>query len=70
MIQIISDSVGYGFVVRGDGPTYVQTIDPTGPAAAAGLKVLVTIYFLCCIFKKKQISVDALLISSKMTICL
>lgn len=52
MIQITSDSVGYGFVVRGDGPTYVQTIDPTGPAAAAGLKVLVTIYFSCCIFKK------------------
>ena len=39
ILRITSDSVGYGFVVRGDGPTYVQTIDPTGPAAAAGLKV-------------------------------
>ncbi|XP_071142565.1 DEP domain-containing mTOR-interacting protein-like [Mytilus edulis] len=38
-LRITSDSVGYGFVVRGDGPTYVQTIDPLGPAAAAGLKV-------------------------------
>ena len=35
----MSDSVGFGFVVRGDGPCYIQTIDPTGPAASAGLKV-------------------------------
>ena len=35
----MSDSVGFGFVVRGDGPCYVQTVDPSGPAASAGLKV-------------------------------
>ncbi|XP_065061789.1 DEP domain-containing mTOR-interacting protein-like isoform X2 [Rhopilema esculentum] len=38
-IRIMSDSVGFGFVVRGDGPCYVQTVDPSGPAASAGLKV-------------------------------
>jgi len=38
-IQITSDSVGYGFVVRGTGPTYVHIVDPLGPAAKAGLKV-------------------------------
>jgi len=38
-LRIESDSVGYGFVLRGDGPTYVQTVDPSGPAAVAGLRV-------------------------------
>ncbi|XP_074641696.1 DEP domain-containing mTOR-interacting protein-like [Tubulanus polymorphus] len=38
-ILIQSDAVGYGFVLRGCNPAYVQTIDPAGPAAAAGLKV-------------------------------
>jgi len=38
-IRIDSDSVGYGFVLRGEGPTYVQTVDPTGPAAQSGLRV-------------------------------
>jgi len=38
-IRIDSDSVGYGFVLRGDGPTYVQTLDPTGPAAHSGLRI-------------------------------
>lgn len=38
-LQIFSDSIGYGFVIRGIGPTYVQTVDPEGPAADAGLKV-------------------------------
>ncbi|XP_033104545.1 DEP domain-containing mTOR-interacting protein-like [Anneissia japonica] len=38
-LTITSDSVGYGFIVRGNSPCYVQTVDPTGPAAAKGLKV-------------------------------
>eukprot|EP00794_Sanderia_malayensis_P004750 gene4750-5374_t len=38
-VRIVSDSVGFGFVVRGDGPCYVQTVDPNGPAASVGLKV-------------------------------
>ncbi|XP_050402251.1 DEP domain-containing mTOR-interacting protein isoform X1 [Patella vulgata] len=43
-IKILSDGIGYGFVIRGDGPTYVQTLDPNGPAAAAGIKVRQYIY--------------------------
>jgi len=39
VIKIDSDSVGYGFVLRGEGPAYVQTVDPSGPAAKSGLKV-------------------------------
>jgi hypothetical protein len=38
-IRIASDPVGFGFVIRGDGPVFVKTVDPTGPAAKAGLKV-------------------------------
>ena len=40
----MSDSVGFGFVVRGEGPCYVQTVDPSGPAASAGLKVCLLCY--------------------------
>jgi len=43
-VRITSDKVGFGFVIRGDGPCYVQAIDPTGPAAVAGLKVRMYIY--------------------------
>ena len=39
VLQLQQDEVGYGFVLRGAGPCYVHTIDPLGPAAAAGLKV-------------------------------
>jgi len=38
-IRIASDPVGYGFVIRGEGPVFVKTVDPMGPAAKAGLKV-------------------------------
>ncbi|XP_014674564.1 PREDICTED: DEP domain-containing mTOR-interacting protein-like isoform X1 [Priapulus caudatus] len=43
-IKIISDSVGYGFVIRGDGPTFVQTVDPKGPGYEAGLRVKQYLY--------------------------
>ncbi|XP_018582672.1 DEP domain-containing mTOR-interacting protein-like [Scleropages formosus] len=36
---IVGDAVGWGFVVRGDKPCHIQAVDPSGPAAAAGLKV-------------------------------
>ncbi|KAK3571961.1 hypothetical protein QTP86_020481 [Hemibagrus guttatus] len=36
---IVGDAVGWGFVVRGNKPCYVQAVDPSGPAAAAGMKV-------------------------------
>ena len=39
--QVVSDPVGYGFVIRGNNPVYVHSVDPMGPAAAAGLHVSV-----------------------------
>lgn len=36
---MIGDAVGWGFVVRGRSPCYVQAVDPGSPAAAAGVKV-------------------------------
>ncbi|XP_041357478.1 DEP domain-containing mTOR-interacting protein-like [Gigantopelta aegis] len=38
-VRVFCDSVGYGFVIRGEGPVYIQIVDPEGPAVAAGLKV-------------------------------
>ncbi len=38
-MQVVSDPVGYGFVIRGSRPVYVHSVDQNGPAAAAGLKV-------------------------------
>ena len=37
--QVVSDPVGYGFVIRGSRPVYVHAVDPNGPAKAAGLNV-------------------------------
>ena len=42
----MSDPVGFGFVIRGNGPVYVKTVDPTGPAAQAGLKVEIVVHFV------------------------
>lgn len=36
---IVGDAVGWGFVVRGSKPCYIQAVDPGGPAAAVGMKV-------------------------------
>jgi hypothetical protein len=38
-VDVVSDPVGYGFVIRGSRPVYVHAVDPNGPASAAGLKV-------------------------------
>lgn len=38
-LQIVGDAVGWGFVVRGSNPCHIQAVDPSGPAAAAGMKV-------------------------------
>ena len=40
-VRVAQDPVGYGIVLRGDGPVHVKVIDPMGPAAKAGLKVRV-----------------------------
>ncbi|XP_059836586.1 DEP domain-containing mTOR-interacting protein-like isoform X2 [Hypanus sabinus] len=37
-LTIVGDAVGWGFVVRGGRPCYIQAVDPGGPAAAAGIK--------------------------------
>ncbi|XP_074842830.1 DEP domain-containing mTOR-interacting protein isoform X1 [Carettochelys insculpta] len=36
---VVGDAVGWGFVVRGSKPCHIQAVDPSGPAAAAGMKV-------------------------------
>lgn len=38
-VNVESDPVGYGFVIRGSKPVYIHSIDPNGPAAASGLQV-------------------------------
>lgn len=38
-LTILSDVVGWGFVVRGNKPCHIQAVDPSGPAAAAGVKI-------------------------------
>ncbi|KAM4705753.1 DEP domain-containing mTOR-interacting protein [Rhinophrynus dorsalis] len=38
-LTIVSDAVGWGFVVRGNKPCHIQAVDPSGPAAAAGTKI-------------------------------
>lgn len=42
-LKVVGDAVGWGFVVRGSKPCHVQAVDPSGPAAAAGMKVTLMI---------------------------
>lgn len=54
--QIVGDAVGWGFVVRGSKPCHIQAVDPSGPAAAAGMKVgfqngMISQGKLCCSVK-------------------
>lgn len=37
--QVFGDALGWGLVVRGRSPCYVQAVDPSSPAATAGVKV-------------------------------
>ncbi|XP_054472756.1 DEP domain-containing mTOR-interacting protein [Anoplopoma fimbria] len=39
VLTVIGDALGWGFVVRGIAPCYVQAVDPGSPSAAAGVKV-------------------------------
>ncbi|XP_039653545.1 DEP domain-containing mTOR-interacting protein [Perca fluviatilis] len=39
VLTVIGDALGWGFVVRGMAPCYVQAVDRGSPAAAAGVKV-------------------------------
>ncbi|XP_019735104.1 DEP domain-containing mTOR-interacting protein isoform X2 [Hippocampus comes] len=38
VLTVTSDALGWGFVIRGVAPCYVQAVDPGSPAAAAGVK--------------------------------
>ncbi|XP_075909273.1 DEP domain-containing mTOR-interacting protein isoform X4 [Petromyzon marinus] len=38
-LTVLGDAVGWGFVVRGAQPCHIQAVDPSGPAATAGMKV-------------------------------
>ncbi|KAG5835972.1 hypothetical protein ANANG_G00249670 [Anguilla anguilla] len=44
VLTVVGDAVGWGFVVRGSSPCYIQAVDPGGPAAAAGVKVRQFVY--------------------------
>ncbi|CAK6958361.1 DEP domain-containing mTOR-interacting protein [Scomber scombrus] len=44
VLTVIGDALGWGFVVRGIAPCYVQAVDPGSPAAAAGVKVRQFVY--------------------------
>ncbi|XP_061687258.1 DEP domain-containing mTOR-interacting protein isoform X2 [Syngnathoides biaculeatus] len=39
VLTVTGDALGWGFVLRGMAPCYVQAVDPGSPAAAAGVKV-------------------------------
>ncbi|KAJ8259962.1 hypothetical protein GJAV_G00175460 [Gymnothorax javanicus] len=44
VLTVVGDALGWGFVVRGSSPCFVQAVDPGGPAAAAGVKVRQFVY--------------------------
>ncbi|KAJ8412319.1 hypothetical protein AAFF_G00145860 [Aldrovandia affinis] len=44
VLTVVGDAVGWGFVVRGSVPCYIQAVDPGGPAAAAGVKARQFVY--------------------------
>ncbi|XP_055353775.1 DEP domain-containing mTOR-interacting protein-like isoform X2 [Paramacrobiotus metropolitanus] len=72
VIQVDSDSVGYGFVLRGASPCYIQTVDPDGPAAAAGVKVGQYLYSVndVVVFDKSHKDVARVIVESGGKICL
>uniref|UniRef100_A0A3P8VSG2 Si:dkeyp-97e7.9 n=1 Tax=Cynoglossus semilaevis TaxID=244447 RepID=A0A3P8VSG2_CYNSE len=39
VLTVVGDDLGWGFVVRGRSPCYVQAVDPGSPSAAAGVRV-------------------------------
>uniref|UniRef100_A0A3P9ML05 Si:dkeyp-97e7.9 n=1 Tax=Oryzias latipes TaxID=8090 RepID=A0A3P9ML05_ORYLA len=53
--SVIGDPLGWGFVVRGAAPCYVQAVDPGSPAAAAGVKVR---QFVCRVNEKTVLYLD------------
>ncbi|RXN19885.1 DEP domain-containing mTOR-interacting -like protein [Labeo rohita] len=55
VLTILGDALGWGFVVRGKSPCYVQAVDPGSPAAAAGIKVR---QFVCRVNGRSVLHLD------------
>ncbi|XP_043108269.1 DEP domain-containing mTOR-interacting protein isoform X2 [Puntigrus tetrazona] len=55
VLTILGDALGWGFVVRGKSPCYVQAVDPASPAAAAGIKVR---QFVCQVNGRSVLHLD------------
>ncbi|XP_062318895.1 DEP domain-containing mTOR-interacting protein [Osmerus eperlanus] len=55
VLTVMGDAVGWGFVVRGMAPCYVQAVDPGSPAAAAGVKVR---QFVCRVNGQSVLNMD------------
>ncbi|KAM8967881.1 DEP domain-containing mTOR-interacting protein [Pelodytes ibericus] len=69
-LTIVSDAVGWGFVVRGEGPCHIQALDPSGPAAAAGMKLcqfVVSVNGLCVLDQNYRF-VSAVILNGPRTI--
>ncbi|XP_077059634.1 DEP domain-containing mTOR-interacting protein isoform X2 [Siphateles boraxobius] len=55
VLTILGDDLGWGIVVRGKSPCYVQAVDPGSPAAAAGVKVR---QFVCRVNGRSVLHLD------------
>ncbi|XP_053724125.1 DEP domain-containing mTOR-interacting protein [Synchiropus splendidus] len=55
VLTVIGDALGWGFVVRGLDPCFVQAVDPGSPAAAAGVKVR---QFVCQVNGRSVLHLD------------
>ncbi|XP_044076290.1 DEP domain-containing mTOR-interacting protein isoform X3 [Siniperca chuatsi] len=72
VLTVIGDALGWGFVVRGTAPCYVQAVDPGSPAAAAGVKVR---QFVCqvngqCVLHLDYRTVSRLVVTGTRTVVL
>ncbi|KAG9333877.1 hypothetical protein JZ751_010028 [Albula glossodonta] len=72
VLTVVGDAVGWGFVVRGSRPCYVQAVDPGGPAAAAGVKVRQFVYQVNgqCVLQMDYRTLTRLVMTSPLTIVL
>ncbi|KAM9813791.1 DEP domain-containing mTOR-interacting protein [Neosynchiropus ocellatus] len=55
VLTVIGDALGWGFVVRGLDPCFVQAVEPGSPAAVAGVKVR---QFVCQVNGRSVLHLD------------
>ncbi|KAJ3602629.1 hypothetical protein NHX12_030378 [Muraenolepis orangiensis] len=72
VLTVIGDALGWGFVVRGMAPCYVQAVDPGSPAAAGGVKIR---QFMCqvngqCVLHLDYRTVSRLVMTGPRTVVL